>query len=92
MRTTDYTNRNSSIIPQNDNICQEPNGRKSQKFGFSKQIGATTYKVVARFNESSKMSFEEKVLRSMKMDLQFLSERATMGLPQTGALLERSSA
>jgi hypothetical protein len=57
---------------------------------FKKRVGATTYKVVAHFN--GQISFEEKIMRIIEKDLHFSNKSGIIKVPQTMALLERSSA
>ena len=56
-----------------------------------RRIGSTLYKVNVNFNENSRESLEEKVLRLMKNDLNFSSMNTTMKPLQAGCLPRRSS-
>ena len=57
-----------------------------------KRIGSTIYEVRSYFNPAAKETVEEKLLRIIKNDLQFISNRAIMNMSQTAVLPERSSA
>ena len=48
-----------------------------------KRIGSTIYEVRSYFNPQAKETVEEKLLRIIRNDLQFISNRAIMKLSQT---------
>jgi len=58
---------------------------------MQKRIGSTTYRVNAHFCERAKETIQDKILRMVRNDLSLTSRNATMELPQTVWLLERSS-
>lgn len=86
MINSDYKNRNMDIIPREVEDCQVPN------YKFTKRIGNSVYVVNAYFKKDNAETFSEKVLRIIKNDLQFSTNGVIMESPQTGGLLERSSA
>jgi len=65
--------------------------KQKQKHLYQKRIGNTIYTVEVHFDETSKETFEEKVLRLIRNDLTFRAKGGILRLPQTGVLLERSS-
>jgi hypothetical protein len=64
---------------------------KTEPITMKKRIGSTIYEVNAYFNPEAKETVEEKLLRIIKNDLQFVSNRAIMKLSQTARLPERGS-
>jgi len=59
---------------------------------MTKRIGSTIYEVHGYFNSTATETVEEKLLRIIKNDLTNRSNRATIKVPQTERLSERSSA
>jgi len=62
-----------------------------EAYVLHRRIGSTTYRARIYFNPEAKETLEDKILRLLKNDLNFSSKNATIGLPQTGRLPERSS-
>ena len=58
------------------------------QFVIQRRIGSTLYRARAHFSESNKESLEDKILRLLKNDLNFMPSHATMDLLQTGRLPE----
>ena len=67
------------------------NPKNPEPFALQKRIGSTLFKVNICFNEKSKETLENKVLRLIKNDLRFTQENITMKPLQAGWLLERGS-
>ena len=59
---------------------------------IKKRIGSTTYEVNAYFNAEAKETASEKILRIIKNDLKLSAKSGILKLPQTGLIVERSSA
>ena len=53
---------------------------------FTKRIGSTVYRISLYFPDEETETLENKILRLVKNDLLFESERGRMGMPQTGRL------
>jgi hypothetical protein len=60
--------------------------KQTQKHHYQKRIGNTIYNVEIHFDETSKETFEEKVLRLIKNDLTLLSKGGILKMPQTGGV------
>ena len=58
---------------------------------LSKRISSTVYHVGVHFNPESKETFQDKILRLVRNDLNLTPTRAKMELPQTGRVFERGS-
>ena len=65
--------------------------RNANTSRFTKRIGSTVYEVEVYFNQDAKETMNEKILRLIKNDLNYLRKNDIMGMPQTGRLPERSS-
>jgi hypothetical protein len=59
---------------------------------LKKRIGSTVYEVRSYFNPAATETIEEKILRIIKSDLHFSSNRAIMRLSQAAGLPEGSLA
>jgi len=62
-----------------------------EQFVLERRIGSTLYKVNVCFNEASRETLEEKVLRLMKNDLQCMLRNAIIEPLQAGWLSGRGS-
>ncbi|MCL2034226.1 MAG: transposon-encoded TnpW family protein [Oscillospiraceae bacterium] len=62
----------------------------TEPFVLQRRIGSTTFRVNARFSETSKETLDDKILRLLKSDLNHTENHATIDLLQTGRLPERS--
>jgi alpha-D-ribose 1-methylphosphonate 5-triphosphate synthase subunit PhnL len=58
---------------------------------MQKRIGSTVYRVGVFFNEESRETFTDKVMRLARNDLNIPAIHGKMELPQTGRLLEGGS-
>jgi hypothetical protein len=63
----------------------------AQSSRFCQRIGSTLYEVNVYFNPDSKETMDDKILRIMKNDLNFVPKNATMAMLQMGGLPKRSS-
>ncbi|MDR2559038.1 MAG: transposon-encoded TnpW family protein [Oscillospiraceae bacterium] len=70
---------------------KDNNYSKTEPITTRKRIGSTIYEVRSYFNPAAVETVEEKLLRIIRNDLQFISNRAIMKLSQTAGLPERSS-
>ena len=64
---------------------------KPDNIFLSKRIGSTTYHVGVYFNHESRKTFQDKILRLVRNDLNLAPLSAKIELPQTGRLFEGGS-
>ena len=65
--------------------------KENKPYNFNKRIGNTLYNVEVYFDETSRETYEDKIIRLIKNGLTYTKEKDIMMIPQTDGLLERSS-